>query len=288
LIKNESEAGHSVKELCQLCEVSESGYYAWLKRGKSKTERAREQLGEQIEQIHKMSRGTYGIPRITAELRNRGMRVNRKRVARVMRERGLKGLQIAAYRPRTTDSRHNMRVSPNLLAERKAVGVGEVLVGDITYIATEEGWEYLAAFMDAKSRLIKGWSIRSKADAELVQRAFQSAASRYGIGPGTLVHTDRGSQYASEAFRSLLARHNAISSMCGKGYCYDNAAMESFWATLKRELRLKKRPFKTREEARATIFEYIEAFYNRVRLHTSLAGLSPWQYEQRARNANAA
>jgi transposase InsO family protein len=287
MINEHATQGQSVQALCALYEVSDSGYYDWLEREPSKREQANDKLGREIEAIHKDSQATYGSPRITDELKNRKIKAGKNRVARIMKKKGLKGVQSAAYRPRTTDSNHDLPISPNLLADIDCTDIDQVIVGDITYIPTEEGWEYLAAFMDLDSRMIKGWYMRDHMRTELVENAFRQVAFRHGLPVGIIVHTDRGSQYASRRFRDLLKANKAISSMSGKGNCYDNAAMESFWATLKKDLRITK-PFKTREEARRTIFKYIEVFYNRFRIHSALGGLSPWKYEQKKRDKEAA
>ena len=267
-----------VEDMCGLWEVSASGYYAWLKRGPSRRRQADAILAGEIKRIHKASRKTYGSPRITKQLRKTGVRCSRKRVARILKQETIKGAQKACFRPRTTDSRHDYPVSPNRIEGITIDSLNQVWTSDITYIPTMEGWLYLAAFMDLKSRRIKGWRLRDHLKTDLVEEAFRQAFFRERPGPGLIVHSDRGCQYASYQFRELLKNHMAISSMSGKGNCYDNAAMESFWATLKTDLGIRK-PFKTREEARLAIFDYIEVFYNRVRLHSSLGDLSPLDYE---------
>ena len=270
---------HEVAALCKLFEVSTSGYYAWARRKPGKRQVSDLSLAEHIEQVHASSRKTYGSPRITKTLRRRGLKCGKKRVARIMKQKGLRGAQKARFRPRTTDSRHDLPISPNRLADLPGVDrVNQVWVSDITYIPTLEGWLYLAAFMDLKSRKIKGWTIRDHMRTELVETAFRQALYREGPVPGLVAHSDRGSQYASREFRQLLDRHQVLSSMSAKGNCYDNAAMESFWATLKSEMRIKK-PFSTKEEARLAIFDYIEVFYNRRRIHSAVGDLSPLDYE---------
>ena len=234
----------------------------------------------EIKQIHKASRKTYGSPRIMKQLRKNGYLCSRKRVARIMRKEAVFGAQKARCRPRTTDSRHNYSISQNRLAAMSVDRVNQVWVSDITYISTHEGWLYLAAFMDLKSRRIKGWRLRDHLRTELVEDAFQQAVLRERPAPGLVVHSDRGCQYANNRFRQTLMQYQALSSMSGKGNCYDNAAMESFWATLKTDLSIRE-PFKTKEEARQTIFDYIEVFYNRIRMHSSLGYLSPVDYEKK-------
>jgi putative transposase len=279
MIREQATAGHPVKELCDLFEVSASGYYAWVNRKPGKRSVADQMLAGQIQKIHADNRKVYGSPRIMKALRRQGVKSSRKRVARLMKQKGLHGAQKARFRPRTTDSRHDLPISPNRLADLPGVErVNQVWVSDITYIPTLEGWLYLAAFMDLKSRKIKGWDIRDHMRTELVEIAFRQAVYREGPVPGLIAHSDRGSQYASRQFRQLLDRHRVVSSMSAKGNCYDNAAMESFWATLKSELGIKK-PFNTKEEARLAIFDYIEVFYNRRRIHGAIGDLSPLDYE---------
>ena len=269
---------YDVQEMCEALSVSASGYYDWVERKPSKRQESDQVLSEQIRAVHAASRKTYGRPRITLTLRDQGRRCSPKRVARLMRQNGLQGAQKARYKPKTTDSNHDLPISPNRLAELPAVErINQVWVGDITYIPTLEGWMYLAAFMDLKSRKIKGWTIRDHMQTSLVNDAFSRAVFREGPVPGLIAHTDRGCQYASRAFQALLNQHHVLSSMSAKGNCYDNAAMESFWATLKTDMRIVK-PFKTKEDARRAVFDYIETFYNRFRLHSAL-GCSPLDYE---------
>jgi transposase InsO family protein len=196
-----------------------------------------------------------------------------------MRQNGIRGAQKARFRPRTTDSRHTLPISPNRLKDLPSVAhLNQVWVSDITYIATREGWMYLAAFMDLKSRKIKGWALKDHMKTEWVEAAFRQAVFRDPPPPGLIVHSDRGSQYASHRFQDLLEYHRAQSSMSAKGYCYDNASMESFWTTLKSELDTTQ-PFASKQEAQRAIFEYIEVFYNRFRLHSSLGYRSPLDFE---------
>lgn len=273
---------YDVAEMCELYDVSTSGYYAWVGRTPSKRDVAEEDLARRIQESYEASRKTYGSPRVVKDLRKKGVRCSRKRIARIMRQNGLQGVQKARYKPRTTDSRHDLPISPNRLAELPEVSyVNQVWVTDITYIPTLEGWLYLTAFLDLKSRKIKGWTIRGHMRGALIEAAFLRAVSREKPGAGLIVHSDRGCQYASREFRALLNRHQALGSMSAKGNCYDNAAMESFWATLKSDLRINK-PYQTKEEARRAIFDYIEVFYNRRRIHSALGDLSPLDYEQQS------
>jgi transposase InsO family protein len=204
----------SVSELCELFDVSPSGYYAWVSRKPCKRRVADLSLIEHIREVHSISRKTYGSPRITRTLRRNGMKCSRKRVARLMKQKGLHGAQKARFCPRTTDSRHDLPISPNLIADLPSVErVNQVWVSDITYIPTLEGWMYLAAFMDLKSRKIKGWTIQDHMRTELVETAFRRAVFREAPPAGLIVHSDRGSQYASRDFRRLLEQHHAVSSM---------------------------------------------------------------------------
>ena len=271
---------YRVQELCEALSVSASGYYDWLDRKPGKRQESDQELTEQIQAVYSASRKTYGRPRIAKTLREQGRRCSPKRVARLMKQNGLQGVQKARYKPRTTDSNHDLPISPNRLAELPAVDrINQVWVGDITYIPTLEGWMYLAAFMDLKTRVIKGWTMRDHMKTSLVNDAFAKAVFREGPVPGLITHTDRGCQYASREFQALLGQHGVLSSMSAKGNCYDNAAMESFWATLKTDMRIVK-PFKTKEDARRAVFDYIETFYNRFRLHSAL-GCSPLDYENK-------
>lgn len=279
MIESEAKSGHSILELCELLEVSTSGYYDWATREPSRRKKSDAELRCKIIEIHKSSRHTYGSPRIRQVLEKEGTRCGKKRVARLMKENNIKGAQKARFRPKTTDSRHDEPISPNRLELVEFINeLDRIWASDITYIPTEEGWLYLAAFMDMKSRKIKGWHVSESLETDLVEKAFRQAIFRYQPKPGLMIHSDRGCQYASRQFRGLLSEYKAIGSMSGKGNCYDNAAMESFWATLKTDMGIVK-PFKTKEEARLALFDYIEVFYNRIRIHSALGGLSPLDYE---------
>jgi transposase InsO family protein len=198
-----------------------------------------------------------------------------------MRQNGLRGVQRRSFHPKTTDSQHEYPISPNRIQDQpKVTEPNQVWVTDITYIPTDEGWCYLAGVMDLGTRTLKGWSLSDSLKSKVVTDAFCQAVFRYRPPAGLIVHSDRGSQYAGREFRRLLDQHHALSSMSRKGNCYDNAAMESFWATLKAELGLRK-PFKTREHARLAIFDYIETFYNRRRSHSAIGYLAPLDFEAR-------
>ena len=267
--------------MCRVLEISRSGYYAWLNRGRSKRSRRNEDLLSEIRQAHLRSRHTYGSPRITDELRALGHVCNEKRVARLMREAGIRSKTARKFRV-TTDSRHKHPVSDNLLnRDFRADHADKVWLTDITYIWTSEGWLYLAAVLDLYSRRIVGYAMSSRIDAELTVKALRQALDRRHPPERLLHHSDRGKQYASGDYRKLMKDHGLISSMSRKADCWDNAPMESFWGTLKQELIYHERFF-TREDAKRKIFEYIEVFYNCRRRHSSLGSLSPAEFERSA------
>jgi len=270
---------YPVQKLCATFEVSRSGYYSWRKAKESLRMQRDRELQAQIATIHERSRGTYGSPRVTVELREQGERVGRHRVARLMRATGLQGRQKRRYRVKTTDSRHAEPIAPNHLGEiAPAKRSDRVWVSDITYVPTGEGWLYLAGVLDWCSRYLVGWAMGESLDAALPITAMRMALDQRRPPPGLLHHSDRGVQYASAPYRALLADHHVIASMSRKGNCYDNAVMESFWSTLKNEL-IYRRIFATRAEARTAIFDYIEGFYNRSRRHSALGYKSPLAYE---------
>jgi transposase InsO family protein len=265
-------------KMCQVLEVSRSGYYNYV-RGKGRQAELKERmLLEEIKKIHKKSRNTYGSPRIYRELRKNGFICNRKRIARIMRVNGIKAKTKRKYKV-TTDSGHNRPVAENLLRQNFSFAErNQAWASDITYLWTEEGWLYLCCIMDLYSRMIVGWCLNKRMTANLITTAIKKAVSRRGESPGLIFHSDRGSQYASGEVRDLLKSHGMIQSMSGKGNCYDNAVMESYFHTLKSEL-ISFENFKTREEASINIFEYIEIFYNRQRSHSTLGYLSPAEFE---------
>jgi putative transposase len=272
---------HPIRALCAAFEVSPSGYYDWGQRQSQPGPRAREnqQLLKQIVQIHQDSLQTYGSPRIQAELSKAGHAHGRNRIARLMRQQGLCGRAKGRFRVRTTDSHHDQPIAPNRLAELPAPSApNQIWVGDITYIATEEGWLYLAGIMDAYSRRIVGWALDQTIDTQLVLAAWNMAQTHRQPPPALVFHSDRGCQYASADFRKALAQSQSLPSMSRKACCYDNAAMESFWSTLKQEL-VYRHCFKTRTQARQAIFDFIETFYNRRRIHSSLNYLCPVDFE---------
>lgn len=268
----------SVMQMCELLAVSSSGFYAWLEREPSQREQENGCLTEQIRVLHQRSRQTYGSPRIHADLQAMGQRISRKRVARLMREAGIQARRKQGYKCTTKrDATHV--VAPNLLAQDfRAETVNETWVADITYIDTHEGWLYLATILDVYSRKIVGWSMRTRLQKQLVQNALMMAVGRRDIPHGLRHHSDQGSQYTSHDFLQLLTQHGIQVSMSGAGNCYDNAMMESFFATLKTECVTA--TFETRQQARQVIFEYIEVWYNRCRRHSALGYLSPEHFEQ--------
>jgi transposase InsO family protein len=274
-------AAFPVEVVCQVLEVSRSGYYAWLRRRPSRSARAkrREALAKKIEAVHEQNREVYGSPRVCQALNAQGERVCENTVADIMRERQIRAKQKKKFVPRTTDSRHQQPVAANVLDRQfDAKLPNQKWAVDITYIPTDEGWLYLAGVIDLCSRRIVGWSMAEHMRVELVSDALQMAIARRSPGEGLLHHSDRGVQYASEDYMYLLQSHDMKISMSGKGDCWDNAAMESFWSTLKTEL-VNHEHYATHEQARASIFEYIEVFYNRQRLHSSLGYVSPETFE---------
>ena len=272
---------HSIRLLCEQLAVSPSGYHLWRRRARSPGPRARENqtLTQAVVTIHDSHRQTYGSPRIVRELRTQGRRHGRQRIARLMRQAGLCGRQKGRYRVQTTDSNHDHPIAPNRLAEASApTAPNQIWVADITYIETGEGWLYLAGVLDLYSRKIVGRAMSGWIDTPLVLGALNMALQHRQPTTQLLFHSDRGVQYASGDFRAALAQANLLPSMSRKGNCYDNAFMESFWSTLKLEL-VYRRDFTTHSQARAAIFDHIEAFYNRQRRHSALDFLSPADFE---------
>jgi putative transposase len=265
--------------MCSMLEVSRSGFYAWRGRDESLRDREDRRLTALIHEEHGKSRSTYGSPRVHAALKRRGEHVGRRRVTRLMRKAGVRSKVRRRYR-NTTDSRHEHAVAPNLLAQEFIVGApNHVWVSDITYIWTAEGWLYLASTMDLYSRKIVGWAMSESMPASLVMSALEMAIDSRSPAPGLLHHSDRGVQFAAHAFQGLLDRHGIVCSMSGKGNCYDNAVKESFFHTLKTEL-CDHEHYQTRAQARASVFEYIEVFYNRTRLHSTLGYVPPAEFEE--------
>ena len=275
-----------VRTLCRLVGAAASGFYAWLRRRPGRRAGEDAGLAGRIAAIFEASRRTYGSPRIHAELREDGVRIGRGRVARLMREAGLAVARRRRVPPRTTDSRHDHPVAPNLLGRNFAADRPDtVWLAGISCIPTGEGWTYLAAVKDMATREIVGWSMADHLRGELARDALVMAIQRRQPPRGLIQHSDRGVRYASEPYRAILARHGLTQSMSRKGDCLDNAPMESFFGSLKTEL-VHRTTFPTREAARRAIFEYVEAFYNRRRRHSALGFLTPARaYEQMARAA---
>jgi transposase InsO family protein len=270
---------HSVSDLCAALEVSRSGYYAWAGRKPGTRAQNNLQLAGEIEVLFHQNRESYGSRRITAALRQAGRGCNHKRVERLMREKGLQGRQRRRYRVATTDSDHDEPIAPNHLAEAPScTAPDQVWVTDITYVPTQEGWLYLAGVLDLYSRRIVGWAMDETLAATLPLAALQMAWEQRRPAEGLLHHSDRGVQYASQDYRQRLSTLGLQASMSRTGNCYDNATMESFWSTLKHEL-IYRCQFRTCSEARQRIFEWIEVFYNRTRLHSSLGYKSPVDFE---------
>lgn len=267
--------------MCRVLGVSRSGFYAAQQRTMSQRACTDQRLRLDIRAIHRRSRGTYGSPRVHAELRAQGIRCGRKRVERLMRTDGLRAKPRRRYR-RTTISNHAHPLAPNVLDRQFAVtdaaGLDRVWAGDITYVPTREGWLYLAVLLDLASRRVVGWAMRPTLDQSLTHHALQLALLQRHPAPGLLHHSDRGVQYAATDYQGLLATHALIPSMSRKGNCYDNAVVESFFATLEWEL-IQPADWHTRADARAALFEYIEVWYNRQRRHSALGYLSPADYE---------
>lgn len=270
-----------VQRLCQVLGVSQSGYFAWAGRPASPRQRQDMVLLAHVRSAFALSNGTYGSPRMTRELRDQGLAVGRRRTARLMRDNGLQARRKRRFK-RTTDSEHAWPVAPNLLDQNfSAAAPNEKWSADISYIWTKEGWLYLAIVMDLFSRRIIGWSVGDRLHRSLALAALRRAFAIRRPRPGLICHSDRGSQYCSIDYQSELRKHGALISMSGKGNCYDNAIVETFFKTLKSEL-VWRTVFMTRADAEAAIGRYIDSFYNPVRRHSSLDFISPAAYERQA------
>lgn len=271
---------HSVGKMAEVLGVSRSGYHSWVGRGESRHTEDERELEKEIRGIQKKVKRRYGSPRVTAALRRSGRRVGHNRVARIMRENDLQARPKRRFRL-TTKADPGAVAAENLLARNFAVpGVNQVWVSDITYIPTTEGWLYLAVVLDLCSRRVVGWSMSSRLAVELVLRALWMAVLRRGPAKGLVFHSDRGSQYTSHAFRKDLEYAGMRQSMSRRGDCWDNAPSEAFFKSLKTELMEGAKAFAGREAAKAAIFEYVEVFYNRRRLHSSLGYMTPVEYEE--------
>jgi transposase InsO family protein len=268
-----------VAMMCEVLQVSRSGYYAWVNRPPSARQQRQEQLIERIRQVHQDSGGTYGSPRIHAELVDAQVDACVNTVATLMHKAGIRSIMSRRFVPQTTDANHDLPIAPNRLEQCFAAdGPDRVWCTDITYVRTEEGFLYVAAVLDLYSRKIVGWSMADHLRTELCSDALTMAIQRRRPEAGLVHHSDRGVQYASLDYRDLLAEHDVEASMSRTGNCYDNAAMESFWGTLKTEC-VHHRHYQTREEAAQSIFKYIECWYNRRRRHSAIGYQSPEQFE---------
>lgn len=268
-------------------EVSTSGYYAWRKRLTKPPSLKRKRLADLIKDCYFEHRRRYGTRRIRASLQKKGVKIGRCRIRRLLKEQDLKAIQPRSFRPRTTDSK-GVKASPNLLAGVKLedCGAGQILVGDITYIPLRNGrFCYLAIWQDKVTRRIVGWSLAEEMTAELVISALQKALHKGLVKRGAIIHSDRGSQYAANGFRSLLQKNGLRQSMSGKGNCYDNAQAESFFSRFKAEL-IEGGVFADVEETKSEVFSYLEGYYNRVRLHSSLGYKSPLEFEMELKIKN--
>jgi len=267
-------------KMCQMLEVSKSGYHNYIKQKVVQVRKENEIILEQIRKIHHESRYTYGSPRMYRELRKRGFKCNRKRVIRLMQINGIRARMKRRYKA-TTDSSHRNPVAENLLNQKFDVAEPNMVwVSDLSCVWTKEGWLYLVCILDLCSRRIVGWSTGTSPNSRLVITAIEQAINNRGVYSGIMFHSDRGTQYASNETREFLSDKKMIQSMSRKGNCYDNAVMESFFHTLKTEM-VYFESFQTREEARMKLFDYIEIFYNRKRIHSYIGYCSPVEFEDK-------
>ncbi len=287
-IEAEQAEQRNVAKACEMLEVSRSAFYEWHQHVPSARQRADEELGERIQKIYDESRGTYGWPRVHRALRDDGVCVGRARVARIMRDKGLVGR--CRRRWSTTTISDPDVVAVDRLKRTFGPGTVEldrVYVGDITYIRTWEGWLYLATVIDLASRRVVGWAMAEHMRAKLVCDALRMAIENRWPAPGAMFHSDRGTQYTSTEFTDLLADHEMLQSLSRPRQCWDNAVAESFFASLKLEC-IYRQPLPTRVHARRAVFDYIEVFFNRRRLHSALGYMTPTAYENKIRNTNVA
>ena len=270
----------SVDLMCKVLEVSSSGFYDWKGRDNSVKQAKRIALVATIQQVHAVSRKNYGSPRVFKALQSMGEKISKATVERLMRQNEIRAKTKKKFKA-TTNSKHSLPVAPNVVNRQFGIGQANKLwCSDITYLWTDEGWLYLAAVIDVGTRKIVGWSMDERMTKKLVLDALDMAVKRQNPGRGLVHHSDRGSQYASKAYRRRLWRYGMIASMSRKGDCWDNAVMESFFHTLKVENVYHER-YKTRREAMSSVFEWIEVFYNRQRLHSTLGYVSPECYEKK-------
>ncbi len=278
-IQSQSHA-HSVCQMCKVLDVSSSGYYGWRSRPESNRAQENRQLISSIKHFHQASRGTYGSPRIHQDLLASGKTVGINRVARLMRLAGIQS-KMAKRFVITTNSRNTLKAAPDHLKRRfNTIEQNKAWVSDTTFIPTRQGWLYLAVILDLYSRHIIGWSMSDRNNSKLVVDALTMALWRRGKSRDVIVHSDQGATYASTDYQQLLNDNNLVCSMSRKGECLDNAVAESFFGTLKTEL-VDDEDYRTRQEAKQSIFEYIEVFYNRKRRHSSLDYLSPVDFEEK-------
>ena len=277
---------HRVEMMAGVLEVSRSGYFQWRHRQVTNREKSNKKLRNKIKQIQKKAKWRYGSPRVTQQLRKRGIKVGENRVARIMRAEGLNRRRRKKFRV-TTKSAHKHAPAPNLLDRQFSVATANrVWISDLTYLATAEGWLYLCVILDLYSRRVVGWSMSESLATDMVLRAFWMAVNSRRPPEGLIFHSDRGVQYASGSFRRALVSCRMRQSMSRRGDCWDNACAESFFGSLKSEL-IEDMIFPTRREAKSAIFEYIEAFYNRQRLHSTLGYCSPAEYEEESARESA-
>ncbi len=277
----EQDRRYPIRLMCRALAVSAAGYYAWRSRPESARSVSARTVLSAIRVIHRESRETYGSPSIWDALRKQGHRIGAHRVARLMRQDGIRAKTVKKWRA-TTPSNHRLPVAANTLDRQFTVEApNRVWAGDITYVWTTEGWLYLAVLLDLYSRRVIGWAMGHRLTVDLAERALTMALANRTPLAGLLYHSDRGSQYAATSYRHVLAAHGITASMSRKGNCWDNACIESFFGTLKREL-VYHRHYATRDDATQDIFEYIEVFYNRQRRHSTLGYHSPAEYEARA------
>lgn len=270
----------AVGKMCRVLDVSRSGYYRWRRAPESERKKRNEAPYAKIKETYNAFHGAYGSPRITCALRDNGIQCSENRVARLMREKNLAAKTKRKYKV-TTDSKHDLPVAPHLIEQDFSTPAPHRLwVSDITYVWTLEGWLYLAVILDVFSRQIVGWSMSQRMTKDLVLNALKSALGRRKVSSGLIFHSDRGSQYAAHDVSEFLKQHGIQQSMSKKGDCYDNAMAESFFSSLKREFIYPFPVFKTRNEAKQSIFYYIEIFYNKIRKHSAIGYLTPVQFEQ--------
>lgn len=274
----------SIKVACRVLGISRSGYYAWLNRPESERKKQNDVLILEMKKIHAESRGTYGLPRIKEKLKAMGQNCGKKRISRLMESAGISGQNNRKFKVKTTDSNHSNPIADRVFKTEEIHTHPEtknkVWASDITYIATDEGFLFLAIFLDLFTRKIVGFATDDNMRTELILAALNMALGRQGLIDGELVnHSDRGSQYTSEGYRRILSTLGIIASMSRKGNCYDNAFAESFFATLKKEL-IYRGKFATKAEAKKAIFEFIEVWYNRQRIHSSIGYMTPVQFEE--------